>query len=248
MTKRRHTDIATSLTIGDIAVQVIRKRVKNINLRVRRDGSVVVSAPRTVSLSQIEAFVSSRADWIARAQERLARAAEQSGTACEEGLLIPLWGSPKTCHIEHVAAQDGKDVIRFAVEGDCLMAEVSGAYAHGDDASALRQQALEAWLRSKLITRAEELLPRYEEVVGARSSRLRFRKMVSRWGSCNVVTAAITLNTELVRYPQCCLEYVLVHELCHLHEPHHNAHFYQLVEQAFPGWQQARNMLKARGA
>lgn len=94
-----------------------------------------------------------------------------------------------------------------------------------------------------------EILPgvfdRYERLMGVRCSRWRLRRMVSRWGSCNVRTGVITINTELAHLPRECLESVVVHELCHLRVSGHNAEFYALMDTYYPQWRAARKILNA---
>ncbi len=68
--------------------------------------------------------------------------------------------------------------------------------------------------------------------------------MSSRWGSCNVKTGAITLNTRLAEYEPICLESVVVHELCHLIERGHNARFYAEMDHVFPAWREAHELLR----
>jgi predicted metal-dependent hydrolase len=98
-----------------------------------------------------------------------------------------------------------------------------------------------AWLSS----RVPMLLSRYEDALGVRCTRWWLRPMVSRWGSCNVRTGRITLNTELARLPVCCLESVVVHELCHLRVANHSSAFYALMDEQFPAWRQARKIMNA---
>lgn len=90
---------------------------------------------------------------------------------------------------------------------------------------------------------APPLVEKYQQLMGVRCTRLRYRRMVSRWGSCNVRTCAITLNTELVHLPRACLESVVVHELCHLLVRPHNADFYALMDAYYPAWREARRIL-----
>jgi len=90
-----------------------------------------------------------------------------------------------------------------------------------------------------------EIFGRYETAMGVKCSRWRLRHMVSRWGSCNVKTGVITINTELARLPSACLESVVVHELCHLRVSAHNAEFYALMDTYCPHWRRARQILNA---
>jgi predicted metal-dependent hydrolase len=72
----------------------------------------------------------------------------------------------------------------------------------------------------------------------------RVRLMKTRWGSCNIIDKRIWLNACLSNYPEECLEYVIVHELCHLLERGHNARFYGFVESCLPDWKRRRKILK----
>ena len=76
-----------------------------------------------------------------------------------------------------------------------------------------------------------------------KASRFFVQRMKTRWGSCNQVTGTIRLNTELAKKPPECLEYLVVHELAHLLEPTHNAHFVALMDSFMPRWQSYRETL-----
>lgn len=88
------------------------------------------------------------------------------------------------------------------------------------------------------------LIQKWEPVLGVRAGKLAYRSMRSRWGSCQPSTGRICINTRLALYPPECLEYVVVHELCHLRERGHGPGFYALLDAALPGWEQARERLK----
>lgn len=87
------------------------------------------------------------------------------------------------------------------------------------------------------------LIQKWQSIVGKQAASIRLRYMRSRWGSCNVRTAKITLNTQLAAYPKRCLEYVLVHELCHLHHANHSADFWASVKQAMPDYRHWHSLL-----
>lgn len=178
------------ITVVDgIEAHIVRKRVKNVNLRIARDGSHVdVSAPSWVSDSEVEAFIRSKSAWIASrmvqaAQAPMARAAQATP--------------------EEVAAW------RETVSA-CVPALVA------------------AW----------------EPIMGVKAGKLAYRNMTSRWGSCQPSTGRICINVRLALYPPECLEYVVVHELCHLLERGHGPRFHQLVDAFMPDWKQRRAKLR----
>ena len=84
------------------------------------------------------------------------------------------------------------------------------------------------------------LMKHYTEVIGVIPSSIRYKPMISRWGMCNVKERSICFSTYLLLLPEWCVEHVVVHELCHLLEPSHNAHFHKLMDKYFPRWRDAR--------
>lgn len=236
------------VSMAGFEVELTRKRVRNINLRVRSDGSVCVSAAPRVSLKRIEAFVNEKRSWIESAQWRAAGQQEAQMAHCVDGATVRIWGRPHTCCIEGVASRGARPSCRFSTGEGVLCVEADDRVAGEDEVSvATRDTALKSFLRAELKAAASAALPDAESIVGKRASSLRFREMKSRWGSCNVRTGAITLNTRLVHFSPRCLEYVLIHELCHLHEPSHNEHFHALMDRFYPSWREVRNELNGMG-
>jgi predicted metal-dependent hydrolase len=85
--------------------------------------------------------------------------------------------------------------------------------------------------------------------MGVRVARCFVQRMRTRWGSCNPTARSIRLNTDLAKKPRECLEYIVVHEMCHLLEPTHNARFISLMDHFVPNWhvlRQALNRLPVR--
>lgn len=236
-----------TLLVGGLAVELTRKRVKNINLRVQRDGTVCVSASPRVPLAAIEAFVESRRDWIEEARQRVARAGETAESHCVDGGAWWLWGERLTIGLLPVPEAGRSPGCAFERQGDTLLVRVDRRIADdGEVARAARDRALASWSRTLLRAHIEETLPRCEALVGTTCSIWRLRTMRSRWGSCNVQTRAITLNTQLVHHDPRCLEYVIIHELCHLYEPSHNQHFHALMDRYCPDWRERRRLLNSR--
>ena len=91
---------------------------------------------------------------------------------------------------------------------------------------------------------APVLVAKWESVLGVKAGTLVFRNMTSRWGSCQPATGRICLNVRLALFPPECLEYVVVHELCHLRERGHGPEFWALVESCLPDYRRARRKLR----
>lgn len=87
------------------------------------------------------------------------------------------------------------------------------------------------------------LVEMWEPLLGVNVKKLAYRNMKSRWGSCQPTTGRICINTRLALYPPECLEYVVVHEMCHLIEPGHTPAFWALVEHHLPAYRTAKAKL-----
>lgn len=214
---------------GLIFYELTRKTVKNLNLRVREDGSVAVSAPPRASLTQIQRFVSERGAWILQAQRRTeARREMAKDRAALLGRGVPF-----------ELDADGVPGIKVR-HGALLLCLASGQEP---------QEALEEFRRQKappIMERAMELArSRFEQTDVALPPvcRLTLRSMKSRWGSCAPAKGRITLNLRLMKKPFPCIEYVAAHELCHLLVAGHGPDFYRLLDRALPDWRRRKQLL-----
>lgn len=88
------------------------------------------------------------------------------------------------------------------------------------------------------------LIAKWEPIMGVKAGKLAYRNMSSRWGSCQPSTGRICINVRLALYPPECLEYVVVHELCHLLERGHGPRFQALMDAFLPDWRAARAKLR----
>lgn len=222
---------ATRLNIGAYTVNVTRKRIKNLYLRVLPEG-ICVSAPARISDAEITRFVLSRADWIAQQQQKQAALPRGYG----DGDVIPYFGKELTLRR---IDRTGRSYIE-------LRGDVLELYIHPDANEAARKKAIDAWYRAELYEAAGAMLPAIERTVGKRAGELKVRDMKTRWGTCNIKTALITLNLRLAEKPAECLRYVLTHELCHLHEAGHGERFWKRMDVYYPDWKRVRKLLKQR--
>lgn len=103
-----------------------------------------------------------------------------------------------------------------------------------------------AYYRQHLSTVMPALFEKWQPVVGTTAQETRIKKMSTRWGSCNTRAQRIWLSVYLPAYPIKCTEYVIVHELCHLHHANHSRAFWQTVETAMPDYKQWHDMLAGK--
>ena len=86
----------------------------------------------------------------------------------------------------------------------------------------------------------EPMVERYSQVMGVKLSKVYYKPTISRWGQCNIKDRSICFSLYVLLLPDWCVEHIVVHELCHLIEPSHNARFHSLMDQYFPRWREAR--------
>jgi len=108
-----------------------------------------------------------------------------------------------------------------------------------------RQAIVEEWYRNQVKQAVPPLLAKWESRLGVKVERFFVQRMKTKWGSCNHADHRIRLNTELAKKPMQCLEYILVHELTHLVERHHNERFIALMDEQLPQWRLHRQELNA---
>lgn len=205
----------------EIPVSVVRKRVKNLNLRVRADGTVTLSIPQHLPLARAREFLDRKGEWIA---ERVRRNIERRPSPDLAGELpdrIPLWG--KLVPRDSVQANSGQ-----AASGR----DAGGQGAPGQ--TTIDQAALDELYRTEVLRALPDVVERMEARIGVHAARWSVRVMKTRWGSCTPKTGAIRINARLAAYPPECLEFVVAHELVHLLEPSHNARFHALLDEFCP--------------
>ncbi len=213
--------------------EVVRSKRKTMAIHVYRDQLIKVRAPLGSRDSEIDAFVMQYQDWINKKldESRQFPGLDDSQYGCGGflwllGQYISIYVSQgqhnsvqlekNTLHIHQINSNDEKKTFR-------LINNWKREYARD-----LFQQRLRYW---------HEQFP-----IPMKAYQFRLRKMKRQWGNCNR-KGVITINSQLVRYPAVCIDYVIVHELTHLQHLHHGNAFYQLLEKVLPDWQQYKKLL-----
>lgn len=229
------TTESAELLVSGIVVQVIRKDIKNLHLAVYPpNGRVRVSAPTRVSDETVRLAVISRLSWIRERQRWLEQQPRQSQRMMVTGESHYVQGQRYRLDvIEH----DGPATVRIRNRRTLDMRVRPGT------GSEQRLELLNRWYRGQLHSQIPALLARWEPVIGVQAAEYRIKRMKTRWGTCNIAARRIWLNLELAKKPPECLEYILVHELVHLHERHHNDRFRALMDRYLPSWRLHRDRL-----
>ncbi|WP_201550012.1 MULTISPECIES: M48 family metallopeptidase [Psychrobacter] len=199
------------LAQAGIELQVTKKRVKNINFRLK-PYLLMVSVPVSMSAAQIAQAVAQRVSWaVANHAQVLEQYKRKQHTLTESSTAnspLLLWGIAQS----------------FTLSPDDTI----------------------TYYRKQLSDVIPSLFDKWQPIVGARANEIRLKKMHTRWGSCNTRVRRVWLSVYLPAYPIECTEYVIVHELCHLHHANHSSAFWQTVATAMPDYQHWHNMLAGK--
>jgi len=237
------------LRVAGLTVEVWRKSIKNVHLRIRPpDGRVTVSAPHWLRSRVIHELVAGRLDWIERKRDQIRRQAAirpSFDPILIDGQSFELLGRQLTLRRVEADDQgltDGMRGRRLGIQGSELWFTGDGWRDHTQ-----ARKTLQAFYRRHLQDALDERLEHWCAVTDVRPAFVGIKRMKTRWGSCNTRDARIWLNLELARLPLGCIDHVLVHELTHLHERLHNARFHALMDRFMPAWRQWSDELDRRG-
>lgn len=241
----RKPRIAKGLEVDGIFVEIVRKRVKHVNLRVYPpDGRVRVSAPIGMPDRAVAQAVRGRLSWLRRQRARFAAVPVPPRLEYLSGEKVSVLGTQHTLRYVTGRTQAGPLFAAGTGAADgrtagCELRLVVTCHAGVDE----RRRALEDRLRK--LARAEfcEEVARWAPVMGLPTPKVNVRSMRSRWGTCHVRAGRIYLNLALVTRPRECLTYVVVHELAHLSVPDHSPAFWRTVERYLPSWRHAQKKL-----
>lgn len=221
----------------EIAYELMRKSVKNLNLRVSSDGAVKVSVPYRVSFKTADEFVIRNAEFILKAQKK---AAEKNKSSFDRIYFLGSGLELKIIPCEKSSA---------LLTDTELLLYIKESELQSDRAAAI-QAAINHWEKEKSM----ELFPPVLCKAHKRFCELGFeipfpvlavKSMKSRWGSCTAAKGKICLNAFLVEKPVICIEYVICHELSHFLVQNHSSDFYSVLTRVFPQHKEIRRLLNS---
>jgi predicted metal-dependent hydrolase len=227
---------SSTLMIEDLAIEIYRKNVKNLNLRIYPpDGRVSLSAPHSLSEEMLRLFLQRKIEWIRRKQAEVRQQAQGQKATLDQFKEVEILG-------KKIRVKEGEPRKNYHIEkiDNGLAVIVIGKGNSNADLVRVYEQLAREIL--------EQLIPsfvaKWQQVLGVQVREVRIRKMKTRWGSCNPQARRIWLNAELAKKPLECVEYVIVHEMVHFLEQRHNDRFYRLMDETLPDWRARRAQLK----
>jgi len=215
------------MKLGNITVDVVRKNIKNMYLRVHStEGRVCIFAPKSMDLETIRAFALSKASWIQKQQVKLrSRERERSKNFLD-----------RESHYFNGRLYRLKVVERNAAPKVVLNHSTIELQVRPETDADKRKSVLENWYRTKLKETVPYLIAKWEKKMTVQVKEFGIKRMKTRWGSCNRRARRIWLNLELAKKPPECLDYVVAHEMVHLLERNHNHRFIALMNEFLPTW------------
>lgn len=225
------------IELNGIPIEILRKPIKNMNLRIYPpDGLVKVSAPLRYSERLIRQTLEKKSAWIQEQRDHIRSRPAALESILQTGTTVPFMGKNYLLILEE---HHGPNQIQ-------IKDELIYCYIQPNSSPIERHALLDAWYKRQMQSLLPDLIQYWETIVGVKITAWGIKKMKTRWGSCNTRVARIWLNLNLIKKPQICLEYVLVHELVHLLEPSHNKRFHGLMSQFMPQWREYQHLLEGR--
>lgn len=226
--------MVTELRLGEIAVDVVLKDIKNVHLGVYPPtGRVRISAPKRMSLNTIRVFAISKLGWIKQQQRKLRSQDRETPREYLDRESHYVWG---TRYLLKLVQHNGSPEVELRHRKMILRV----ALGTSDET---KQKIVARWYREQIKTAVPCLIEKWGRIIPAKVERVFVRRMKTKWGSCNPRKHNIRLNTDLAKKPRECLEYILVHEMAHILEPTHNERFVALMDRLMPQWRVRRDEL-----
>lgn len=223
------------ITVNGLPVHIVRKAIKNLHLGVYPPhGRVRVAAPLRVSDDAVRLAVISKLGWIRRQRARFEAQSRQSAREMVRGESHYFLGTRYRLCVVH---WDG--VTRVVLRNRAEMQ----LHVQPESTAEQREQVLQRWYRRQLKELIPPMIEKWEAIIAVKVAVWGVKKMKTKWGSCNSEARRIWLNLELAKKPLQCLEYIVVHEMVHLLQRHHNDRFTTLMDKFLPNWRLHRDEL-----
>ena len=226
--------MVTELRLGEIAVDVVLKDIKNVHLGVYPPtGRVRISAPKRMSLNTIRVFAISKLGWIKQQQRKLRSQQRETPREYLDRESHYVWG---TRYLLKVVEDDGAPKVELK-HRKMILRVAPGTTGE------TKQAIVARWYREQIKAAVPSLITKWGPMIPAKVEGIFVQRMKTKWGSCNPHKRNVRLNTDLAKKPRECLEYILVHEMAHMLEPTHNTRFIALMDRLMPQWRARRDEL-----
>jgi predicted metal-dependent hydrolase len=222
------------IKLGAIAVDVIRKDIKNVHLSVHPPtGRIRIAAPERMSLDIVRIFAISKLGWIKRQQRKLRDQERETPREYLDRESHYVWGRR---YLLKLIEEDAPPSVELKHNRLILR-------TRSRTSKESKEALLYKWYREQVRTAAPPIIEKWQRLMHIEVQAFFVQRMKTKWGSCNDERGTIRLNSELAKKPRECLEYIVVHEMVHLFERTHNQRFLALMDQFMPKWESYRDRI-----
>ncbi len=214
-------------------VQIVKKNVKHINLKVKPNGVVILTAPTDSDERDIAYVLKKRAEWI---DKKIAYFDAHRDSGEKEYVSGE--------NFQYLGRNYRLKVIESKVEGVKLQRGYLQVFVKDRANTERKKRLLRIWYSEKATIHFKKAIEKYKPIVKQEIETIRIREMKTRWGSCNPAKGYINLNLKLIEKPIECIEYVVFHELAHLVHADHSAKFYNYLSLFMPDWEKRKSRLE----
>ncbi len=224
----------STITVSDINVSIDRKDIKNLHVGVYPpNGRVRVAAPVHIDNEAVRLAVISKLSWIKKQVRHFQEQPRQTKREMVSGESHYFLGKRYLLEVVYGAKKHQVVLNHSTLEIHVKM----GTNTQN------RQKLLNEWYRGQLHTVTQAFISKWEDRIGIELNSWSIKKMRTKWGSCNIEKRNILINLNLAKAPVECIEYIVVHEMVHLLERHHNDNFKSHMDRYLPEWKQCRDLL-----
>lgn len=224
----------------EVTIEFERKRIKNINVRVRRDGTLYCSLPYYADIKEAEAFIVSKQDYLLRSLENVQRDEKSKSLSRQfiDGEEFLVFG---TSYVLKVLPSSKN---RCRAEAGTIFLEVT-------DTSNYRTKYMtfEKWrrscIRSQIVNLCNETYPLFERRGVAKPKKITLGEYRSFWGECFAKRGELKFSYRLFEKDIEIIRYVVIHEFAHFLEPNHSARFWAIVAEFVPDYKELRRRLNS---
>lgn len=222
------------LYFNDIEVELTFKPIKNIHLSVHPPlGRVTLSAPEDIEKEQLRVYVATKLGWIRIEQNKIASQKREPEYLYITNESHYLFGKRYLLKITESAGT--LKIIKHHSKIEMIVPEGSTLN--------YKRDKLYQWYRKELRVVIQQMIDKHGEIMNVSPEKFGIRKVRTKWGSCNNSAKSLWFNIELAKKPKECIEYIVIHELVHLLERHHNKNFIMLMNKYLPNWQLRKRQL-----
>lgn len=225
------TQEVAKMLINNYEIEIFRKKVKNVNLRVYPDLTIKASIPMDIDIEVVEKIITAKSNWI---REQLKKYKEQ------ERITKRKYISGENHYL------NGKRYILKVFDSNTPCVKVSNIktinmYVRKNSSIDNKNKLMYQFYKEELQKKLDKYVPKWESKIGIKVNDYSIRKMKARWGTCNIQNKTIIFNLELAKKKDSEIQYVIVHEMLHFIEQADNDNFKRLLNKYYPQWSKNKN-------